>query len=160
MYLLNKLFLCRKHVVPKHVLQERGGDIWSIGYWGIVILSRVKILPIFHTCFFTSYFGLEGNCSVSTSMCPWQMQSAVTLHPPQLTCILRPLATQNAHSRILGSVPTNSDFGARKRCLGSMQELRGVCINKLLLAHWADAIKFHNIPEVNFDAFKRSRDRY
>ena len=37
----------------------------------------------------------------------------------------------------------------------SIQELRGVCISKLLLAHFADAIQFHNIQEINFGTFKK-----
>ena len=45
-----------------------------------------------------------------------------------------------------------------ERRRASIQELRGVCIHKLLLAHWADAIQFHNIQEVNFGALKTSLD--
>ena len=83
--------------------------------------SSLHILP--------KYFVLQGICNVSTSKCPWQMQCAVTLHPSPPPSYFVPRA-QNA--RLLGEVPTNSDFGAAKRRRGSMQELR---INKWLLAH-------------------------
>ena len=80
----------------------------------IIGIISCHLVMILHG-FFTSYFVLEGNCNVSTSMCPWQMQCAVTLHPPlassNLVAYFVPLQAQNAHSRILGSVPTNSDFG-------------------------------------------------
>ena len=92
----------------------------------IVSLSPVMILPdtswVLHIL--PKYFVLQGICNVSTSKCPWQMQCAITLHPSPPPSYFVPRA-QNA--RLLGEVPTNSDFGAAKRRRGSMQELR---INK------------------------------
>ena len=122
---------------------------------GIISCHPMMIL---HGCFFTSYFGLEGNCNVSTSMCPWRMQCAVTLHPPlassNLVAYFVPLQAQNAHSRILGSVPTNSDFGACKRSARFNTRVTRLHQQITLGSLGCRAIQFYNIHEINFGTLK------
>ena len=116
-------------------------------------------MMILHGGFFTSYFGLEGNCNVSTSMCPWQMQCVVTLHPlpcPSPTYSLHSASSPAHKMLILGSLEAFQPIQTLEHASvprASIQELR-VCINKLLLAHMADAIRFHNIQEINVGTFK------